>query len=149
MKLILCRVCLTIIPATGEAMEFRRCPNPCSQSSIAYTGDDNEVAVSGPCTVLGLDDTNWEAMLRPDYKRVMPTLTTILKSASTVIDLDQEEAPAPPEGTTHTRTADGAYARLISTDVPVGAGDTTVRIYVDEREVTITKQLFELSYETL
>jgi hypothetical protein len=146
MKLALCRECHTIIPADKPPMEFHVCP--CFKSSIAYTGEDNEVAVAGPCTVLGIDDSNWEAMLQPNYGRIMPTLTTILKTASTVIDLDQEEQP-PPEGATHQRTADGAYATLIEELPAQGAGDDCVVIVVDSREVGITKRLFELAYKEL
>jgi hypothetical protein len=145
-KLALCRECHTIVPADKPPMEFHVCP--CTKTSIAYTGDGNEVAVSGPCTILGLDDDSWQAMLTESYTRILPTLTTILHSASTVIDLDSEDI-GPPDGVTHKRRADGAYATLISELPAVGSGDDTVRINVDGREITITAELFGLSYDEL
>lgn len=90
MKFVLCRECHGIaIPERGS-VQPANCP--CEKCGALYTGNKNEMAVIGPCTILGMADETWGELLDPatDENLVMATIYTIRKSASTILEVKDD-----------------------------------------------------------
>lgn len=145
MKLVVCHKCRTMVPADTPPMEFNRCK--CGASSIAYTGEDNEVAVSGPCTIVGCTDADWQGLLVPQDRRNMVQLISIMRTATTVIDLDSDQARELDERCTHIRTADGEAFALIATHPDVKPPHVTIEQLSNHKQLTIAADTFRLAFK--
>lgn len=98
MKFAVCPDCLTIAcPSKATPQRVTTCQ--CKHVALTYTGNDNELAISGPGLLLAFDDATLRAAINrnnelPAFDRTNLSAFVIRRTSSTVLDLDK---PAPPK----------------------------------------------------